>query len=93
MYGKVYTFHGFLSPVSTYTIREPSNLFTIFVLMLIVIILSFVEWRHGWGMFCTCEGEDFTCTAKCTFFMAFWLLILHTSSLMAQTCSESLPLF
>ena len=70
----VYTFHGFLSPISTYTIREPSNLFTTFVLMLIVIILSFVEWQHGWGVFCMCEDELFTCTANVHF---SWLFVSH----------------
>ena len=57
MYGKVYTFHRFLALNSTYNIYEASNLNTIFVLMLIVIFLSFVDWRHGWGVFCTCECE------------------------------------
>ena len=73
MYGKVYTIRSFLSLDSAYIIYEASNLNTTFVLMLIVIFLSFVDWRHGWGVFCTCECELFTCTAKCTHFIAFWL--------------------
>ena len=62
MYGKVYTFHSFLALNSTHIICEASNLNTTFVLMLIVIFLSFVDWRHGWGVFSTCEDELFTCT-------------------------------
>ena len=55
--GKVYTFHSFLSLNSTYITSELPNLFTIFVLMLTVISLSFSGWRHGRGVFCTCENE------------------------------------
>ena len=57
VYGNVYTFHSFLALNSTYIISEASNFTTIFVLMLIIIILSFVDWRHGGGVFHTCENE------------------------------------
>ena len=61
---RLYTFYSFLALNSSH-ICEPSNLFTTFVLMLI-IILSFVKWRHGWSTLCACEDELFTCTAECT---------------------------
>ena len=57
MYGKVYTFHSFLALNYTHIICEASNLNTTFVLMLIVIFLSFIDWRRGWGVFCTREDE------------------------------------
>ena len=60
VYGNVYTFHSFLALNSTHIISEASNSYTIFVLMLIIIVLSFVDWRHGWGVFSTCEHEGFT---------------------------------
>ena len=44
MYGNVYPF---LAWNFTHIISEASNLVTTFVLMLIVIIFSFVDWRHG----------------------------------------------
>ena len=47
MYGNVYPFHSFLVLNSTHIISEVSNFVTAFVLMLIVIVLSFVDWRHG----------------------------------------------
>ena len=58
----LYTFHSLLALNSTHIICEASNLNTTFVLMLIVIFLSFVDWRRGWGVFSTCEDELFTCT-------------------------------
>ena len=60
VYGNVYTFQCFLALNSTHIISEASNSYTTFVLMLIIIILSFVNWRHGWGVFFTCENEGFT---------------------------------
>ena len=47
IYGNVYTFHSFLALNSTHIIFQASNFTTIFVLMLIIIVLSFVDWRHG----------------------------------------------
>ena len=47
IYGNVYPFHSFLVLNSTHIISEVSNFVTAFVLMLIVIVLSFVDWRHG----------------------------------------------
>ena len=47
MYGNVYPFHSFLAWNSTHIISEASSLVTTFVLMLIVMVLSFVDWRHG----------------------------------------------
>ena len=47
IYGNVYTFHSFLALNSVHMISEASNCYTIFVLMLIIIVLSFVDWRHG----------------------------------------------
>ena len=47
VYGNVYPFHSFLAWNSTHIISEASNLVTTFVLMLIVITFSFVDWRHG----------------------------------------------
>ena len=46
-YTVMYTFHSFLALNSTHIIPEASNFTTIFVLMIIIIILSFVDWRHG----------------------------------------------
>ena len=43
----VYPFHSFLALNSTLIISEASDLVTTFVLMLIVMVLSFVDWRHG----------------------------------------------
>ena len=60
MYANVYTFHSFLALIPTHIISGDSNLTTTFVLMLPIIILSFIDWRRGWGVFCTCENEDFT---------------------------------
>ena len=60
----------------THIDSEASN-FTTFVLMLLIIILGFIDWRHGWCVFCTCEYEDFTCMPMYAHFIAFWLLILH----------------
>ena len=91
MYGKVYTFHSFLELVSTCNTSEASNLTTTFVSMLPIIILSFVIRRHGWGVFSTCEDEIFTCTAKCTHFIAFWPSFPHATSLRLQTWPQ--PLF
>ena len=47
MYGKVYTFRSFLALDSTHIICEAPNLTSTFVLMLIVIFLSFIDWRRG----------------------------------------------
>ena len=47
MYGNVYPFHSFLAHNSTHIISEASNLVTTFVLMLIIMVLNFVDWRHG----------------------------------------------
>ena len=47
MYGNVYPFNSFLALNSTHIISEASKLVTTFVLMLIVMVLSFVDWRHG----------------------------------------------
>ena len=47
VYGNVYPFHSFLAWNFTHIISEASNLVTTFVLMLIVIAFSFVDWRHG----------------------------------------------
>ena len=91
MYGKVYTFYRFLALNSTHIIIKAPNLFSTFVLKLIMIILSFVSWRHGWGVFRTWEDELFTCTAKCTHFTGFWPSIPHTLLLKHQTWS--VPLF
>ena len=43
IYCKRYTFHSFLALNSTYIISEVPNLTSIFVLMLIIIILSFIN--------------------------------------------------
>ena len=47
VYGNVYPFHSFLALNCTLIISEASDLVTTFVLMLIVMVLSFVDWRHG----------------------------------------------
>ena len=62
MYGRVYTFYRLLALSFTHNIHEAPNLISTFILMLIIIILSFVDWRHGGGVFhtCTCENEDFS---------------------------------
>ena len=60
MYGRVYTYSstGVWPSISfTHNIHEAPNLISTFVLMLIIIILSFVDWRHGGGVFHTCENE------------------------------------
>ena len=43
VYSNVYQFHSFLTWNSTHIISEASKLVTTFVLMLIVIVLSFVD--------------------------------------------------
>ena len=43
IYGKLYTFHSFLALNSTDINSEAPNLISTFVLMLIVIILSFIN--------------------------------------------------
>ena len=53
-YSKWYSFHSFLAPTSTRITCEVPNLISTFVLMLIV--LSFIDWRCG-----ICEHEYFTC--------------------------------
>ena len=47
VYSNVYTFHSFLALNSVHMTSEASNCYTIFVLILINIVLSFVDWRHG----------------------------------------------
>ena len=47
MYSNVYPFHRFLALNSAHIISEALNLITTFVLMLMVMNLSFVDWRHG----------------------------------------------
>ena len=42
---------------STHIVFEASNLTSTFVLMLIIIILSFIDWQQGWGVFGTWEDE------------------------------------
>ena len=59
MYANVYTFRSFLALNPTHMVSDASNLTTTFILILPIIFLSFVDWRHGWGVFCTCEDEDF----------------------------------
>ena len=44
---KQYTFHSFLAHNSTHIIYEVPNLISTSKLMLIVIILSFINWRLG----------------------------------------------
>ena len=85
MYCKVYTFYRFLALNSTHNIHEAPNLISTFVLMSIVIILSFFDWRHGGGVFHTCENDLFTCMAMCKLSTGFWLSILHTTSMKHQT--------
>ena len=62
MYSRVYTFCRFLALNFTHNIHDTPNLFSTFVFMLIIIILSFVDWQHGGGVFhtCTCENEHFS---------------------------------
>ena len=43
----MYTFRSFLALNSVHMTSEASNCYTIFILMLIIIVLSFVDWRHG----------------------------------------------
>ena len=43
-YGNVYPFHSFLGLNPTRIISEASNLITNFVLMLLIMLLSFVDW-------------------------------------------------
>ena len=47
MYANVYTFCSFLALNPTHIVSDGSNLTTTFVLMIPIIILSFVDWRHG----------------------------------------------
>ena len=53
---------------------EPSILFTTLVWMLIVIILSLVEKRHGWGAFCACEDWISHVRQSLHFFYSFLAL-------------------
>ena len=59
-FGKRYTIHSLFALNSTDIISELSNLISTFVQMLVVLNLSFVDWWCDWGMFCTCECENFT---------------------------------
>ena len=56
-----YTFDSLLSLNSTNLTSEAPNLISTFVFMLIIIFLSFVDWRLGWAVFCMGEDELFTC--------------------------------
>ena len=51
------TFWRFTGLITTHFITEASNLTTILTLTLLIIILSFVDWWRGRGVFLTCEGE------------------------------------
>ena len=85
IYGKLYTFHSFLALNSTDINSEAPNLISTFVLMLIVIILSFI---NSGDMVEACSvhvrksisHNAYTFTANGTHFIAYWLSILHTSS-------------
>ena len=85
MYGRVYTFCRFLALSFTHNIHEAPNLISTFVLKLIIIILSFVDWQHGGGVFHTCENELLTCTAECTHSTGYWPSVSHTTSMKHQT--------
>ena len=84
MIGKRYTFDSFSVLNSTHIITEAPNFTSTFVSMLIIIFLNFIDWRRGWGVFSRCAYELFTCPVNCTHLIAFWLSILHTSSLKLQ---------
>ena len=62
MFSIEYTFDSLLSLNSTHLTFEAPNLITTFVSMLIFIILSFVDWRLGWVVFCMGEDGLSTCT-------------------------------
>ena len=62
IHGNRYTFHNFLALNSTHIIPKVPNLISNFVLNLTIIFLSFIDWRCGWSVFCTCEYENFLCT-------------------------------
>ena len=85
VYGKWYIFHSFLALNSTHIISEVTNLTSTFVLMLIVIILSFINSSY---MVEVCSvhvrmsiSHMHTFTANGTYFISFWHSILHISSL------------
>ena len=55
--------HSFLALNSSHIIYKFPNLNSTFIFMSTIIFLSFVNWRCGWGLFCTSEYENilFTC--------------------------------
>ena len=90
MYYKQYTFLSFLALDSTHIISEVPNLTSIFVLLLIIIILSFI---NSGDMVEVCSVHvrksishtyAYTFTANGTHFIVFWLSILHISTLKLQ---------
>ena len=90
IYGKWYRFHSFLDLNSTHIISEVPNLISTIVLMLIVIILSFIN-SGDMVEVCSVHARKsishnyaYTFTANCTHFIAFWLSILHISTLKLQ---------
>ena len=83
IYGKRYIFQSFLALNSTHIISEVPNLISIFVLMLTVIILSFINSGH---MVEVCavhvmksisHNYAYTYMANGSHFIALWLSILH----------------
>ena len=60
----VYTIHSYLELNSTHIISELPNLINIctFIQMLVVLYLSFVDWRCDGGVFCICKYENFRCS-------------------------------
>ena len=79
-------FHTFLGLISTHIISKTSNLTTTFVLMLIIMLLSFVEWRHGLGVFLTCEEGVFTFMVMCMYtFYSF--LALNSTHIISEAAN------
>ena len=61
MYSKLHILKH-LALYHTLSVSEALYLILSFVLMLILIISSLAEWRHGWCVLCMCENEVVTCT-------------------------------
>ena len=73
IYGKLYTFRSFWALISIQITSEAPNLIVTINLMLIIIILNFINWRHGWGVFYIWVNISNTFKTNYTF-RRFWAL-------------------
>ena len=89
--GKLYVFDSYYAFNHTHIMSEALNLISSFVFMLLVIIPSFIDWRHDWALFSRCVDEHINIRPTvCIYVIAYWLLIIHTSYVKLQTSSVHL---